>query len=113
GDQRALFEHDIGPQEHVRLQRYLFSVGADVRSVEGCGYPVGRLFEREWARGVVAGQDRLRDVRHAAAVRAELLIRERFIENPDFLTGLHETRGSGRNEQLRLEHAVIWDDLHL
>src|SRR5262245_15722716 len=38
---------------------------------------------------------------------------ECFVKDPNFLSGLYEANASGRNKQLSLQGAVVWDDFHL
>src|SRR3979411_1848120 len=111
--QRALLKNDVGLEQHVWLKRHLEPIGIDVRPLERRGHAVSRLLEGDRPGSFVAGQDRVRDFCHAAAVGAEFLIGKCIVKYPDLLAGAHESERARRKEQLRLQGRIKRNDYEL
>ena len=101
--QRALLKDHVGLQQHAWLKRHLAPIGIDVGPLGKHSHAVRRLFEGDRPGSIIAGQDRVRDFCHAAAVGAEFLKGKCIVKYPDLLARAHESGRARRKEQLRLQ----------
>src|SRR5207249_1591420 len=80
---------------------------------QGGGDPVSGFLERNRSGGVRARYDRLRDVDDLSGIGTKVLVWKGFIFDLDCLARSHKTNGTGRDQQLGLQNAVVRDDLKL
>src|SRR5262249_54147265 len=109
----ALLRDDVGAEKHIGLERNTLAMHVDVGPIDAGGGPLSGVLWGDRSGGRSPGQNRLRPFGDSAGITAELLVRERLIENSDLLPDMYETDRPCRNEQLRLQYVVIRDDLHL
>src|SRR5215213_8569073 len=77
----ALFQDNVGFQQHVGLQHNFLAVRIDIGPIESSSDPVGWFLQSDRTGGVRSGENRLRHLRDVTTVGSEMLVRKSIVED--------------------------------